>query len=165
MKYSPLQRVILATATGFGLGFIPFASGTFGSLAGVPLALGLARFSICGQMAGAFLLALLAVPICDVAERLLGGKKDDGRIVADEWMLLPVSVIGLPLLQHPWLLIPAFLVARICDIVKPPPARGLQRLPGGVGIVIDDLIASLYALAINHVLWALWQMASAPAAT
>jgi len=151
------QRLILVVATGFGLGYAPIASGTFGSLAGVPLALGLARFTVWWQVAGALALALLAIPVCDAAERLLGGRKDDGRIVADEWLLLPLGVIGLPLTEHPWLLIPAFLVARICDIVKPPPARGLQRLHGGVGIVIDDLVAALYALAINHGLWRLWQ--------
>lgn len=155
------QRLIIAVATGFGLGYMSIASGTFGSLVGVPLALGLTRFSVWWQVAGALILTALAIPICDAAERLLGGRKDDGRIVADEWMLFPLCVIGLPLWEHPWLLIPAFLIARLCDIVKPPPARGLQRLHGGVGIVIDDFIASLYALVINHLLWRLWQMLNA----
>jgi phosphatidylglycerophosphatase A len=45
------------------------------------------------------------------------------------------------------------VVARVCDIIKPPPARQLQAIPGGLGIVIDDLFASLYALAINHALF------------
>lgn len=157
MARSLSQRMILVAATGFGLGYMPIASGTFGSLAGVPLALGLARFAVGWQVLAALLLTLLAIPICDAAEGLLGGRKDDGRIVADEWMLFPLSVIGLPLWEHLWLLIPAFLVARACDIIKPPPARGLQRLRGGLGIVIDDFFAALYALAINHGLWWLWQ--------
>jgi phosphatidylglycerophosphatase A len=158
MSRKPLQRLILAVATGFGLGYAPVASGTFGSLVGVPLALGLGRFPIVWQVVAALVLAALAVPICDMAERLLGGRKDDGRIVADEWMLFPLCTIGLPLWEHAWLLIPAFLVARACDIIKPPPARGLQRLHGGVGIVIDDFFAALYALAINHGLWWAWQV-------
>jgi len=82
--------------------------------------------------------------------------KDDGRIVADEWMLFPICLTGLPVREHGLILLPlGFLVARVCDIVKPPPARRIERLPGGVGIVGDDLIASLYALAINHLLWRL----------
>jgi phosphatidylglycerophosphatase A len=94
-------------------------------------------------------LSLLAVPICDTAERVLR-KKDDGRICADEWMLFPCCAIGIPLVQHLWMVPVCFLVARACDIIKPPPARKLQEIHGGVGIVIDDFIASIYALAINH---------------
>jgi phosphatidylglycerophosphatase A len=62
------------------------------------------------------------------------------------WQL---AVLGLPLCQAPLMLPVAFVVARVCDIVKPWPARGLQSLEGGYGIVIDDVFASLYALAIN----------------
>ena len=94
----------------------------------------------------------LAAAFCDVAERVLQ-KKDDGRICADEWMLFPISVIGLPLGENIWLLPLCFVVARVCDIIKPPPARQLQALHGGFGIVIDDFFASLYALAINHGLY------------
>lgn len=150
-----LQRLTLTVATGFGLGYAPLASGTFGTLAGVPLAFLLARWheQWWWQIVVAAVLTLLAVPICDAAERHFGSK-DDGRIVADEWMLFPICLIGLPLLQHWQILLPlCFVVARVCDIVKPPPARQLQAVHGGVGIVIDDLIASLYALAINHLLW------------
>ncbi len=152
---SLLQRVTLAVATGFGLGYAPVASGTFGTLAGVPLALALARWHTQWgwQAAVAAALTLLAVPVCGAAERHFGSK-DDGRIVADEWMLFPICLIGLPVLEHWRVLLPlGFVVARLCDIVKPPPARRLERLRGGVGIVIDDLCASLYALALNHLLW------------
>jgi phosphatidylglycerophosphatase A len=157
IQHTVFHRLILTVATGFGLGYAPVASGTFGSLPGVPLALGLATLGAGWQAAAALALALLAVPVCDAAERLLGGCKDDRRIVADEWMLLPLAVVGLPLREAPWLLLPAFLVARACDILKPPPAARLQRLRGGLGIVIDDFFAALYALAINHALWQAWQ--------
>ena len=93
---------------------------------------------------------MAAVPLCGAAERHYG-RKDDGRIVADEYLAFPLAAVGLPPAGlHPaWLLVP-FLAFRFFDIVKPPPARGLQRLHGGPGIVIDDVIAALYALAASH---------------
>jgi phosphatidylglycerophosphatase A len=147
------QKWAVFAATGFGLGLVaPVAPGTVGSLPGVPLALWVTQQPLPLQVLACLGLALLAVPLCDVAEKVLG-KKDDGRICADEWMLFPVSVIGLPLTQHLWLLPVCFVTARVCDIVKPPPARRLQAVRGGLGIVIDDLFASLYALALNHALY------------
>jgi len=147
------QRMSVLAATGFGIGLVaPIAPGTFGSLPGVLLALWATRQQLLLQILIGIGMTFLAVPICDVAERVLG-KKDDGRICADEWMLFPISVIGLPLTQHLWLIPVCFVVARVCDIIKPPPARQLQALHGGTGIVIDDFFASLYALAINHALY------------
>lgn len=147
------QKVTVFVATGFGLGLItPVAPGTVGTLPGVLLALWVSQQNLPLQIVTCLGMTLLAVPICDVAERVLL-KKDDGRICADEWMLFPICIIGLPLLQHLWLVPVCFVVARICDIIKPPPARRLQDLHGGIGIVIDDFFASLYALAINHALF------------
>jgi phosphatidylglycerophosphatase A len=60
-------------------------------------------------------------------------------------------MLGLP--REPWLLAAAFLSARFFDIVKPPPARRLQALGGGLGVAIDDILASLYSLAAN---WAFY---------
>lgn len=153
-----LQKVAVFVATGFGLGLItPVAPGTVGSLPGVLLGLWTTQQQLPLQILVCIGLALLAVPICDCAESVLQ-KKDDGRICADEWMLFPLCVLGLPLAQHLWLLPICFVVARACDIIKPPPARRLQELHGGVGIVIDDFIASLYALAINHAIY--WSAAN-----
>ena len=155
------QKLSVFIATGFGLGLLaPVAPGTVGSLPGVLLALWVTRQHLPLQILICLGLTFLAVPFCDVAERVLG-KKDDGRICADEWMLFPICVIGLPLLQHLWLIPLCFVVARVCDIIKPPPARQLQELHGGVGIVIDDFFASLYALAINHaVFWAVMRVSA-----
>ena len=154
-----LDRFTLLAATSFGLGHAPIASGTFGALPGALLAYGAAvvalhshaalAWQVAGQAVFALVLSGLAVPICDAAERMLG-VKDDGRIVADETLTFPVCTIGLPLVAAPWMLAVAFVVNRVCDVVKPPPARRLQDLHGGMGIVIDDFIACLYALAINH---------------
>ena len=164
MKFLPgatfSQKMSVFAATGFGLGLVaPVAPGTVGTLPGVLLALWVTQQELPLQILVCAGLTLLAIPICDVAERVLQ-KKDDGRICADEWMLFPISVIGLPVLHHLWLLPLCFVVARVCDIIKPPPARKLQDLHGGVGIVVDDLFASLYALAVNHALyWAITRFA------
>ena len=147
------QKWSVFAATGFGLGLVaPVAPGTVGSLPGVLLALWVSQQQLALQLLVCIGMTLLAVPLCDVAERVLG-KKDDGRICADEWMLFPICTIGLPLLQDLWLVPLCFVTARVCDIIKPPPARQLQSIHGGVGIVIDDLFASLYALALNHALF------------
>jgi phosphatidylglycerophosphatase A len=149
-----MKRLVLLLATGFGLGLSPVASGTTGAFLGLPLVIGLWLLLPWwwAQALAALALAALAVPICDVAEKHFG-RKDDGRVVADEYLLFPLCMIGLPL--DPLLLAVAFVISRVCDIIKPPPARGLQRVKGGLGIVIDDFFASLYALALN---WAAWGM-------
>ncbi len=92
-----LARAALAMATGFGLGNAPVAPGTCGALLGLPLALAFTALHdrLLWQAGIVLLLALLAVPVCGAAERLLG-RKDDRRIVADEFLTLPIVVIGQP---------------------------------------------------------------------
>jgi phosphatidylglycerophosphatase A len=92
------RKFTLFLASGFGLGLIvPFAPGTFGSLPGLALAYLTTLMPLWIQIALCTVLTLAAIPVCDAAEKILG-IKDDGRICADEWMLFPLSVIGLPLL-------------------------------------------------------------------
>ena len=148
-----MRKFCVFAASGFGIGlFAPFAPGTFGSLPGVALAYGLALLPVWAQIALCTLLTLLAVPVCDSAEKTLG-IKDDGRITADEWMLYPIALIGIPLWALPWWsMLVFFAVIRAIDILKPWPCRGLQSIPGGRGIVIDDFFANLYSLAINWLL-------------
>lgn len=141
------RRVAVLIATGGGLGYSPVASGTAGTLPGLLLVAILWPLGLTTQVVSAVLLALLAVPLCDIAEAHFK-KKDDGHIVADEFMTFPICMIGLPL--TPWVLAMAFVSNRVFDILKPPPARGLQALKGGLGIVIDDVFATLYSLAANH---------------
>ena len=150
------DRVAMILATGFGLGRSPVAPGTFGALLGIPLAaLLLPLLNIPhGWIVQALVCAVfcvVAVPICDRAERVLG-TKDDHSIVADEYLTLPLCLIGLPWMTDLWILPVAFVLSRINDIIKPPPARQLQSIRGGLGIVIDDVFASLYTLAMNHAL-------------
>jgi len=138
-------------ATGFGLGLSPVIPGTVGSLPGVLLVWLTWPAGVPWQIFSAILLALVAVPFCEVAEREFG-QKDDHRIVADEYMTFPLCMLGLPAL--PWMLAVAFVSHRLCDILKPPPARRLQLLPGGAGVVLDDVVSALYSLAVNHAIYA-----------
>jgi phosphatidylglycerophosphatase A len=88
-------------------------------------------------------LIILAVPLCDVASHTLGGI-DDKRIVADEFLGFPVAVIGQSAARQPLVMASVFLVSRILDGIKPPPAAQAENIPGGLGIVLDDFAANLY---------------------
>ncbi len=148
------SRMVVGLATGFGLGYSPIASGTVGSLPGVLIVVlvGWLGWSWPLQALAAAVMTLAAVPICGHAEDRFG-RKDDGRIVADEYLTYLICMIGIPWQAHPWFLAVAFVVNRIMDIAKPPPARQAQGLAGGIGIVLDDVLACFYALAVNHALW------------
>jgi phosphatidylglycerophosphatase A len=150
-----MRQLRILMAHGFGLGLAPVASGTFGTLLGLPLAWGINTvFGVPGQIACAVVLSLFAIWVCNVAEAAFG-KKDPGQCVADEYLTFPISMIGLPVAGPGWLVILgiAFVSNRFFDIVKIWPARGLQRLPSGLGIVIDDVFAAAYSLAFNHAAW------------
>ena len=149
------KRLVIWVATGFGLGYSPVASGTVGSLAGVLLVLAIRPLGLTWQCGLALGMAVLAIPVCGAAEKHFG-TKDDGRIVADEYLTFALCTLGLPWYEHWWLLAVAFVVNRVLDIVKPPPASQAQELHGGIGIVLDDVVSSLYALAVNHVIWIIY---------
>ena len=150
MASNRIEKFCLFVASGFGLGLVaPVAPGTVGSLPGVALAYATTLLPLWLQIPVCTGFAILAIPFCDVAEKALG-IKDDGRITADEWMLYPLALVGIPLASLPWWsMLVFFAVVRAVDIVKPWPARGLQRIPGGRGVVIDDFVANLYSLAVN----------------
>ncbi len=146
-------------ATGFGLGLSPVAPGTVGTIPGVLIACVINHTLPQGwhQAAIATVLAILSIPICDAGEKHFG-TKDPHSVVADEYLTFPLCMIGLPI--EPWMLAVAFVVNRAMDIAKPFPARRLQRLPGGLGIAIDDVFSSLYSLAVNWgVYWAVTKYA------
>lgn len=151
-----MQKILSWFASGFGLGFSPFAPGTVGCLLGLPIAWWLnTRYGIQGQVAISAALAIAAVPICQAGETAFGGK-DPKACVADEYLTFPICMIGLPVIGQPGGLVMmaiAFCSNRFFDIAKIWPAYGLQRLKGGVGITIDDVFAALYALAFNHAAW------------
>ena len=142
----------LLLAIGLGTGLLP-ASGTAATLLGIPLSLALPWVglnSVWSQALACVMLTLLAIPLCDLAESHYK-RKDDGRIVADEYLTFPIVMLGLP--HAPIVFLVAFLTNRFFDIIKPPPAHQLQSVKGGLGIVIDDFIACLFSLLTNHAIF------------
>lgn len=125
---------------GLGTGLSPKAPGTVGSLAAVLLA---GFFGIFHNPWVILLSIVLGIIICEVAERELG-KKDDGRIVFDEFVGQWIAVFGF----SGYYLIGGFILFRIFDILKPPPIRGLQKFHGGLGIMLDDIIAGVFAWVV-----------------
>jgi phosphatidylglycerophosphatase A len=130
-------------ATGFGVGYAPLAPGTVASLI-TAVFLGLVPFSRVGLIVFLVVVVVVGTWAAHVAERVIGGK-DPGAIVIDEVAGMTLSVVAFPL--TPDVLAAGLAFFRVFDVLKPPPARGSQRLTGGVGVMIDDLIAGLYALA------------------
>ncbi len=147
-----MKNLIKWIAVGFGTGWSPIMPGTVGTLVGLPLAWAMMVYVPCAgtQWAICIAMTLIAIPICGVAEKMIGGK-DPGCIVADEYLTLPITVIGL---TSPWALLSGFILHRIFDITKPPPIKQLQHIHGGFGIVVDDFLAALIALGINHAIFA-----------
>ena len=143
---TPVEKAHLVLATGFGSGFSPFAPGTAGSaVALLPYFLFHSLLEPSRWPLGLlFLLAATAYAVqsASIAERYFG-RKDDGRVVIDEFVGQWISLYLIPF--SPAAVIAAFLLFRFYDIVKPFPAGWSQRLPGGVGIVFDDLFAGLYS--------------------
>jgi len=130
-------------ACGFGIGLAPIAPGTFGSLPGLLLAWLLARAG--GQAALA--VGIVAVVLAGtwsahaLAARL--GLKDPGVIVVDEIAGQMLTLLGIAMTGPA--LAAGFVLFRAFDVLKPPPARQLEALPGGFGIMADDLAAGVYA--------------------
>lgn len=151
--------MIKKIATGFGAGFSPVMPGTVGTLWGIPLAWLITHIpSLELQIAVCLILPFIAIPLCEAAEKQLGKGKDPGCIVADEYLTLPIVYLGLPF--TPWIVLSGFILHRLFDITKPPPIRQLQNLKGGVGIVIDDFLAALMALACNWMLFSVFPILS-----
>lgn len=150
-----MKNILKWTATGFGFGMSPILPGTIGTLWGIPLAWAVLQIpSLLLQVAVCTSFCLIAVPLCEAAEGLLGKGKDPGCIVADEYLTLPLVYLGLPF--TPLVVFGGFLLHRLFDITKPPPIRQLQTLKGGVGIVIDDVLAALLALGCMHLIFGLY---------
>jgi phosphatidylglycerophosphatase A len=141
--------------TGLGTGYLPVAPGTWGSAAAAGVFLLLAWLSGgSAAVVGGAMLALAAAAtigcaaLGEFAEKAFGGK-DPRRCSLDEWAGQALTFFLLPLgggLRDLLVVAAAGFVAfRLFDIIKPPPARGAQRLPAGWGIVADDLVAAVYA--------------------
>jgi phosphatidylglycerophosphatase A len=150
----------LAVATALGVGYVPFAPGTFGSLAGLAVYAAV-------RAVGSPVLELAAIALVFVGGALAAtaaerhfGHIDPGPVVVDEvlgmlttLMLLPVSITGA---------LVGFVLFRVFDVIKPPPCNRLEALPGGWGVMSDDFMAAIYAhLCVRGLAWAApaWMLA------
>ena len=147
-----MERIKELASTFFYLGYSPFVPGTMGTLGAMALAFLLFLLppgvSYGAVSMGIVLLSLaLGVPLGSWAEKRFG-KKDPGPFVLDEVMgyFVPLCLY-MRTLPAPDELFAAFILFRLFDIAKPMPARKMEQLPGGWGIMLDDLVAGLVALA------------------
>ena len=141
-----MRGLVVALATVGGAGYAPVASGTVGSLVALPLLPPLAALR--DRWLGAYVALLIVLVVVAVwsagrAEELFGGH-DHSRIVIDEVAGL---VLAGALVPGTWLAAAlAFFLFRLFDVVKPFPAGLIDgRVPGGLGVVGDDLVAGVYA--------------------
>jgi len=139
-------------STFFGLGLLPWFPGTWGSLAGLGLAI-LAKDWVLGI--AVVLLFFVGVWSSDKTAREVN-KSDPGEVVIDEVVGMGVSLLFLP---HHWIFwVSGFVLFRLFDIKKPGPIRKLEQFPGGWGIMLDDLGAGIMTnilLQMGHLLYLL----------
>ncbi len=144
------ERLAFVLATGFGSGYSPFAPGTAGSAVGLLFVWGMSYLSLPWQLAAVLVVTVLSMIAADIVARSTG-LKDPGLIVADEIAGMMVTMIAIPLSATSLIL--GFILFRVMDVVKPPPARQFENFKGGIGIVADDLMAGVYAhLALRGIL-------------
>ena len=133
-------------AFGLGTGLSPVAPGTVGSLLALPLAWLTRDLGLAVQIGTAFALLLSGIWICGECARRIG-RHDHGGIVWDEITGMYITLLVAPPTIAAWAL--AFGLFRAFDIAKPWPIRDLDhRLHGGLGIMLDDLVAALYAVIL-----------------
>ncbi len=151
-----VDRVAVALATCGGVGYAPVAPGTFGTAVAVPLVWAASTLPQWGYLALCVGVTAIAIAAAAGADRAFG-EHDSGRVVIDEvagyfWTMALVprgALVPLAL---------GFVLFRIADILKPPPARQIDRgMGGGAGVVLDDVAAGLWSMG------ALWLLARAGA--
>ncbi|MCZ6469577.1 MAG: phosphatidylglycerophosphatase A [Candidatus Dadabacteria bacterium] len=142
-------------ATVFYVGLIPIAPGTFGTIAAIPLFYALSFTPLYLYLAITVLIILISVWASGVAEEIFG-RTDPGEVVADEVCGYLVTMILVPVTLGNIFF--GFLLFRLFDIAKPYPIRKFERLPGGWGIVMDDVMAGVYSCITLHILgrWFFW---------
>lgn len=158
IKYEPMNdkchAISKIMATVFFVGYVPFAPGTCGTLAGM-LFIWLLKPSFLWQLAILIAVFIIGIKASGMAEKAFG-EKDSKQIVIDEFAGYLCSIILLPL--TPAYMIAAFFLFRFFDILKPPPIRMFEKIGGGAGVMLDDVAAGvitnavlqIFRLMINH---------------
>ena len=136
------DQLVLFLATGLHVGKIPLAPGTFGTLWGIPLGCLLHGLSLPWLAGAVTAVVLVSVWLAGRAAAVIG-EKDPSMVVTDEIAGMAVSLCMFPC--SPGYVIACFFLFRLFDIWKPWPVDRLEELPGGWGIVMDDIMAGLMA--------------------
>jgi phosphatidylglycerophosphatase A len=144
-----MNRFLLFLATGFGAGFSPVVPGTAGTLVAIPLCLLITRIPSPLFELTVVTFFFFSSWISDRAQTHWG-RKDDRRIVIDEIMGFLITITWVP--QTVLSVTLAFFLFRLFDIVKPPPIRRLEKVKMGYGVVLDDLLAGVYANIVLRVI-------------
>jgi phosphatidylglycerophosphatase A len=138
-----MKRLVILLATWWGVGYAPVAPGTAGTIAAIPFFLLLSLLPLSAYLASVLGLGLVACWAAGEAERIFQ-EQDSQRIVIDEAVGFLVTMTALPP-DWPYL-IGGFCLFRCFDIFKPPPIRLIERkVKGGYGVVLDDVLAGVYA--------------------
>ena len=145
-----LSRFFLLLATGLGVGYSPIAPGTLGTLLAIPVYYFLSNIASPIYEITLIGFFFLSVWVSENAE-IFFGKKDDSRIVIDEMMGFLITVLWVP--KTILFVTLGFFLFRFFDILKPFPIRRLEkRLKGGFGVVLDDVMAGVYANIILQII-------------
>ena len=145
-----IKRPACFLGLGFGVGLIPFAPGTFGTLIAIPVYLLMQNLSLIGYLLLTLLALIAGVWLCQQSANYLG-KNDPAAVVWDEIAGYLVTMIAAP---EGWQwIITGFVLFRFFDIIKPWPISWFDKnLHGGLGIMADDIIAGIFAWLIMQLL-------------
>ena len=145
-----MDKLIMLVATGLGLGYLPKAPGTWGSLLGIPLHLLLIQLATKNYVIALLVIFVVGVFAAGSAEKIMD-RRDPSLVVIDEVIGMLITLIGAP--GKPLVIVAGFILFRIFDIAKPFPIRLIdQRLHGGLGIVMDDVLAGVFALIVLQII-------------
>ena len=151
MLSSPIHLLSL----GFGSGLSPYAPGTMGTLVAIPPYLLLSQLELLPYLVVVAAGFLIGIYLCDKTSKSLG-VHDHSGIVWDEIIGYWITMIAIPAVTWQWILA-GFVLFRFFDIVKPWPVKiADKKVPGGFGIMFDDLLAGLYALGCIQISWLLF---------
>ncbi len=146
-----MPKLIDALATWFYLGRLKPGPGTWGTLGAIPVVLALQLFGPMGYLVGALVFAVVAILVATLYERFHDGH-DHSEVVIDEVVGFVITMTWLPHTWQAW--VAGFLLFRLIDIVKPPPIRQLDlKIPGGLGVVADDIGAGIAANIILQIIF------------
>ena len=145
-----MNKIVRFIATGFYSGLVPFAPGTAGTLAALPLVFLFRFFGPTAYLFLTFLFVVVAIVVAEIYE-VAKGSHDSREIVIDEFAGFLITMALVPLTV--WSLLLGFLLFRTFDIFKPFPIRYLDKnVSGGYGVVIDDVVAGMFANIILQIL-------------